>query len=225
MQNPTRILLVGGGSGGHIIPNLAVSSELKAQNPSVQLLYIGSRNPPDRTLVEKAGIPFRSIFTGKLRRYFSMRNFIDPFQVVIGIFQSIYFVARFWPDVVFTKGGFVSFPVTLAAFVLRRPVVLHESDAVMGLTNRITAKIATKVCVGFPNYLHLSDRFVLTGNPVRSSILHGSKDRGYQLTGFSVDRPVLLAWGGSQGAQEINDLIESRFSLLEPHFQIVHITG
>ncbi len=207
------------------MPNLAVAAELRSSDSKAKLLYVGSRAALDRDLVSEAKIPFRSIFTGKLRRYFSWQNFVDPFFVLIGFFQSFWIVARFWPDAVFTKGGFVSLPVAFAAFILRRPLILHESDRSMGLSNRIVAVLATHVCVGFPDVIQNSYKTVFTGNPIRSSILHGSSKKGYEVTGFRPEKPVLLVWGGSQGAQEINAMVEVSFEKLKSDFQVVHITG
>lgn len=179
----------------------------------------------DRRLVEAAGIPFKAIFTGKLRRYFSWQNFIDPLFVLIGFFQSFFLIIRFWPRVVFAKGGFVSLPVAVAAFILRRPIILHESDSVMGLSNRLVARLATTVCTAFPGVVQGSGKEVMTGNPVRTSILNGDVKRGYELTGFRPEKPVILVWGGSQGSQEINHLLETSLTNLTSVFQIVHVTG
>jgi UDP-N-acetylglucosamine--N-acetylmuramyl-(pentapeptide) pyrophosphoryl-undecaprenol N-acetylglucosamine transferase len=172
---------------------------------------------------------FYGIFAGKMRRYFSWRNFIDPIFVLIGFIQSLIILIRVWPDVVFSKGGYVSLPVVLAAFVLRRPVILHESDGRMGIANRIASKTAKKVCVAFPELQKSagagSGKFILTGNPIRENILGGSPEEGYRLTGFTPNRPVVLIWGGSQGARDINEMTERDFSRLKKHFQIIHVTG
>lgn len=216
---------MGGGSGGHITPNLAVATELKNRIPSIKLAYIGSRNKIAAQLVQKSGIQFYPIFAGKLRRYFSFQNFIDPIFVIIGFFQSLYIIIKFWPRVIFSKGGYVSLPVALAAFILRRPLVLHESDSRMGIANRIASKIAKKVCVAFPDLAAQDEKYVLTGNPIRSSIMNGNPKIGYQITGFVDTRPIVLVWGGSQGAQQINEIIEREFQNLKYRFQIIHITG
>lgn len=217
--------MTGGGSGGHIIPNLAVAEELKLQDPSVELIYLGSRNILDAQLVQPYAIPFYGIFAGKLRRYFSWQNFIDPIFVLIGFIQSLFIIIRFWPDVIFSKGGYVSLPVVLAAFILRRPIILHESDSVMGLANRIASKLAIKICVSFPNLAENNEKFILTGNPIRKNILNGNPDIGYKITKFHPQKPTVLVWGGSLGAQKINEMIERDFSKLKSHFQIIHITG
>jgi len=179
----------------------------------------------DAQLVRDHGIPFYGIFAGKLRRYFSWRNFVDPFLVLIGFFQSLIILIRFWPQVVFLKGGYVSLPVAFAAFILRRPIILHESDSRMGIANRIASKMAKKICVAFPDLKGKSDKFILTGNPVRHEILKGNPEIGFRITGFKPGHPVILIWGGSQGAQEINEMVEMDFHRLKNHFQIIHVTG
>ena len=234
------------------MPNLAIAraicrSDCKSDSKSncradsgsgcgVDILYIGSKLELDRKLVEAAGLQFKAIFTGKFRRYFSFRNFIDPIFIIIGFFQSIWIIISFWPDVVFAKGGFVSLPVAIAAFIFRRPIILHESDRIMGLSNKIVAILATKVCVAFPD-VHINNsqitndkritnnKFVLTGNPVRMSIKDGDAGKGYQITGFHPQRPIVLIWGGSQGSQEINQVLENSFNILKNTFQFVHVTG
>ena len=188
-------------------------------------MYIGSHAKLDSDLVKGANIPFRPILTGKFRRYFSWRNFVDPFFVLIGLLQSLFILLSFRPQVVFSKGGYVSVPVVLAAFILRRPVILHESDSRMGLANRFCAGISKRVCVAFPILAKKGSKFVLTGNPIRESILNGDKEKGFRLTGFKQGAPVVLVWGGSQGAQQINEIIQAEFHELKRYFQIVHITG
>jgi UDP-N-acetylglucosamine--N-acetylmuramyl-(pentapeptide) pyrophosphoryl-undecaprenol N-acetylglucosamine transferase len=210
----------------------------------VEILYVGSKSELDRKLVEASGLKFKSIYTGKLRRYFSFRNFVDPLLVIAGFFQSLWIVISFWPDVVFAKGGFVSLPVAFAAFLLRRPVVLHESDRVMGLSNRIVARLATKICVAFPDVQIAKEpkvqiskvpniqsakrpnsKIVFTGSPVRKFIKDGKPEIGYKITGLSPQKPIILIWGGSQGALEINKMAEESFHDLKSKFQMIHITG
>jgi len=186
---------------------------------------VGSRVPLDRELVKATDIPFKSIFAGKLRRYFSWRHFVDPFLVLFGFLQSLIIIIRFWPHVVFAKGGFVCLPVALAAFILRRPIILHESDSVMGLSNRIVSRLARKVCVAFPDVIIQEEKVEFTGNPIRLSIQKGDRQKGYQITGFHPHKPTLLVWGGSQGAQEINEMVERDFPRLKSTFQVIHITG
>lgn len=225
MRKPVRILLTGGGSGGHIIPNLAVASAIKDKEPGAKLLYVCSKNKLDAELLKGTDIPYRQIFSGKLRRYFSWQNFIDPFFVILGFFQSLVILIRFRPHVIFSKGGFVSLPVVLAAFVLRKKVILHESDSRMGIANRIASKMASVVCVAFPSLLKKGKKYRLTGNPIRTEIATGSVKEGHKLTGFTADLPILLVWGGSQGAAEINDMIKGDFENFTKEFQVVHVTG
>lgn len=197
---------------------------LKKRHPSIQFHYVGSRRPLDRQLVEVEKIPFTGIFAGKLRRYFSWHYFVDPFLILMGFFQSLWIMGRFRPHVVFSKGGYVSFPVCLAAFVTRRPVVLHESDASMGVANRMIARFAKKVCVSFPA-LEKKPKYVFTGNPVRLWLQHGNKKKGYELTEFDEKLPTVLIWGGSQGAAQINQIVQQEFDKLVKHFYVIHITG
>lgn len=179
----------------------------------------------DKNLVEKDKINFKAIYSGKLRRYFSWKNFIAPFFILIGFFQSLYILKKFKAKILFSKGGFVSVPVAFAAWILRIPIVLHESDSRMGLANKIISKIAKKICVSFPNLLKNNTLFELTGNPIRKSIKNGNKEYGYKITNLTDKKPCILVWGGSQGSEEINNLIKKEFNLLKSKFQIIHITG
>lgn len=225
MSQVRRVLLVGGGSGGHITPNLAIATELKKLDPSINIIYIGSRKKLDKELVDKTKLPFYPIFTGKLRRYFSWQNFIDPFFVLVGILQSLIIIIKFKPDVIFSKGGFVSLPTILAGTILRKKMILHESDSRMGLANRISSKFVKTICISFPNLKGNKKKFVLTGNPIRKEILNGIKEDGYKITKFKKDKPIFLIWGGSLGAQQINDLVINNFEKLKKDFQVIHITG
>ncbi len=180
-------------------------------------------------MVEKIGIPYRGVSCGKFRRYFSFKNIVDIFKVPIGILQARKILREFKPDVVFSKGGFVSVPVVIAANWLGVPIILHESDAVPGLANRICARYAKKICIRFEEtkqYLsQYGSRVVFTGNPVRKSILTGDADSGYKFTGLDKYRPVVLVMGGSQGARQINNLVTAGLDELLKKFQIVHIRG
>lgn len=180
--------------------------------------------------MEKLGIDFEGITCGKLRRYFSWENFLDFFRVPIGIVQAYKILKRYKPVVVFSKGGYVSFPVTVAAWKLKIPVILHESDVVPGLANRLSMKFARKICISFEetkNYLSkkLLKKTVYTGNPVRKSIFEGSREKGLKFTGLNEYRPIILVMGGSQGATQINKLVRSTLDELLKKFQIIHIAG
>jgi len=186
---------------------------------------VASRNQLDARLLKSSGLKQRFIFSGKFRRYFSWRHFVDPLFIILGFWQSFFILVRFRPQVVFSKGGYVSLPVVLAAFLLRRKIILHESDARMGLANRMSAKLANKVCVAFPGLLKHGKKYVFTGNPIRQEILGGSRKKGYELTGFNSKLPVILVWGGSQGAQEINGLLMANLDRFTHYFQVIHIAG
>lgn len=219
--------MTGGGTAGHVIPNIAVIEGLKDRYPDIELLYIGSKNGPEKDLIEKSGVPFKSVQCGKLRRYFSFANFKDLFRVPIGILQARKILKKFRPDKVFGKGGFVSVPVVIAAFSLKIPVILHESDISPGLANRICSRFAGEICVSFQeSKKHFRKKnVVVTGNPVRKMIFEGSREKGFGLTGFSGEKPVLLVMGGSLGAQELNNLVFDNLPELLRHCQVIHVTG
>jgi UDP-N-acetylglucosamine--N-acetylmuramyl-(pentapeptide) pyrophosphoryl-undecaprenol N-acetylglucosamine transferase len=225
-----RLILTGGGTGGHIIPNIAITAKLKEQaNSEIDVLYIGSNKGIDREMVEKAGIPFKGVHCGKLRRYFSWENLLDLFKIPIGICQSLSLISRFSPNLVFSKGGYVSIPVVIAAKLLGKKIIVHESDVVPGLANKICFRMADKILLSFPESAKYLDKFkeklFVVGNPVRKEIMHGSKTQGYQLTKFNRELPIVLVMGGSQGAQKINQYIWSNLRELIPICQIIHICG
>lgn len=194
----------------------------------MELLYIGSRSGSDKDVIAHCDVDFRGIYCGKLRRYFSFENFLDLFKIPIGIVQSLFIITKFKPDVVFSKGGFVSVPVVIAAWMARKRIVLHESDVVPGLANKIAAKFASDVCVAFKQATkHFRGKAVVhvTGNPVRSEIASGLKGKGDEMTGFNRELPVIMVMGGSQGAQQINKLVWRSLKKLLPVCQIIHICG
>jgi len=223
-----RIVLTGGGTGGHIIPNIAVIQKLKEKYKNLEMLYIGSKHGPEEKLIKRTGIDFKSVFTGKYRRYFSFSNFIDFFKVPWGIWQAYKILKRYKPNVVFSKGGFVSIPVVYAAKLLKLPIVLHESDVTPGLANRLASKKANFLCLAHfesQRYFPAKINKVVTGNPIREMVLKGDKQRGYQITGFNNKSPVILVMGGSSGAQHINDEMALAINALVPNYQILHICG
>ncbi|MFW5991981.1 MAG: undecaprenyldiphospho-muramoylpentapeptide beta-N-acetylglucosaminyltransferase [Halanaerobiaceae bacterium] len=220
-----KIVLTGGGTAGHVMPNLALIPSLIKKGWRIN--YIGSYRGIERELLKKYEIPYYPISSGKFRRYFSPRNFTDPFRVLKGIGDSIVILGRIKPGVIFSKGGFVSVPVVLAARLKGIPVILHESDLTPGLANRILVRFATRICATFPETLKYlpADKAVLTGNPIREEILQGSKEKGYRYTGFVSGKPVLLVIGGSLGSVTINKSIREILSDLLAYFQVVHICG
>ena len=220
----------GGGTGGHIIPNLALIRELKmryAEPGQLQLLYIGTRSGMEEMLLKEEAVEYRGITCGKLRRYFSFYNFLDLFKVPVGIVQAFFILLRFSPNAVFCKGGYVCFPVAVAARLLGIPVVLHESDVVPGLANRLSARFASRICISFEEsrkfFKH--EKVVFTGNPVRRELEFSNKAEGLKFLEFDDSLPVVLFMGGSLGADYINRLVWKNLEYLLPHYQIVHICG
>ena len=208
------------------MPNLAVIEELK-KHKNVEILYIGSKRGPERAMVEKTGVEFKSIACGKFRRYFSFNNFLDGFRIPIGILQAGQILKKFNPDVVFSKGGYVSFPVAIMAGFLKIPLICHESDVHPGIANRYCVRFAKKICISFEMsrsfFKKYAKKVVLTGNPIR--ILEGDKNRGFRFSKLDDRKPILLIMGGSQGALQINDLLTESLDKLLKEFQIVHIRG
>ena len=223
-------MLAGGGTGGHIIPNIALINELKdryGEPGRLSILYIGGRGVMERELVRPLGVKYKGIFAGKLRRYFSWRNFLDIFKIPIGIVQSFFILAGFRPSAVFCKGGFVCFPVAVGARILGIPVILHESDVVPGLANRLSARFAKKICVSFEESKKYfpAKKTVVTGNPIRKELLSGNAEDGRSYTAFNDSLPVLLVVGGSQGAEFINNFVWNNLDGLLEQFQVAHICG
>lgn len=220
-----RIVLTGGGTAGHVTPNMALVPSLKEAGYDIQ--YIGSYNGIEKRLIEEMDIPYHGISSGKLRRYFDPKNFSDPFKVMKGYLEASHMIRKLKPDIVFSKGGFVSVPVVLAAKRRRVPVIIHESDLTPGLANKICIPAATKVCCNFPETLkHLPEnKAVLTGSPIRQELFSGKKEEGLRLCGFDDSKPVLLVMGGSLGAVAINNAIRENLDELLKQFQIIHLCG
>ncbi|MCZ8511234.1 undecaprenyldiphospho-muramoylpentapeptide beta-N-acetylglucosaminyltransferase [Paenibacillus filicis] len=219
------IVFTGGGSAGHVTPNLAIMAKLKTAGWKME--YIGSRDGIEREIIEHEGIPFHHIASGKLRRYFDLKNFKDPFRVLQGVGQAYRLLRRIKPDIVFSKGGFVSVPVILASRLNGIPVLCHESDLTPGLANKITTPFASRICVTFPEtlqYVH-KEKAQCTGLPIRDFILQGKASKGIALCDFHTQKPVLLIMGGSLGAQRINETIRESLPALLERFQIIHICG
>ncbi|HAV91183.1 MAG TPA: undecaprenyldiphospho-muramoylpentapeptide beta-N-acetylglucosaminyltransferase [Eubacterium sp.] len=219
-----KIILTGGGTAGHVIPNIALLPALK--DADFEIMYVGSYKGIERTLIEKEGLYYKPISSGKLRRYFSIQNFIDPFKVIRGYFQAKKIIKKYNPDVVFSKGGFVSVPVVMAASKKKVPVICHESDLTPGLANKLSMKYANKICHTFPETARfLGDKGVFTGSPVRSDLKTGDKQKGIEFCGFKDDKPVILVVGGSLGAAAINKSIRSSLDTLLKDFNIIHLCG
>lgn len=220
-----RIILTGGGTAGHVTPNIALLPRLKELQYDIH--YIGSYNGIEKELIEQFGIPYHGIATGKLRRYFSVQNFTDPFRVLKGMNDAKKLVKILKPDVIFSKGGFVSVPVVLAGKRCHVPTIIHESDMTPGLANKISLSAATKVCCNFPETLqYLPDgKAVLTGSPIRQELLSGDKYKAREFLGFTSDKPVILVVGGSLGAVAVNNAVRSILPELLKSYQVIHLCG
>lgn len=226
-----KILLTGGGTGGHLIPLLGVVSELRKiclekgiEKPKFLLITPAS---DFNQSISEAGIQIKTIKAGKLRRYFSWENFKDILKIPVGIIQSLYYIYKFKPDIVFSKGGFASVPPVIASWVLKIPIITHESDIVPGLANRIIARFASKILISFSAAEKYFDKskVILTGNPIRSDIEKGSRENALEFFKLSPDLPTVLIFGGSQGAQKINEMVLEILPNLIEKCQIIHQCG
>ena len=220
-----KIVMTGGGTAGHVTPNLALVPLLKEKG--YEIFYIGSYNGIEKKLVENAGITYYGISSGKLRRYHDWKNFTDPFRVIKGFSEANQLLKHLQPDVVFSKGGFVSVPVVMAAARQHIPAIIHESDMTPGLANKLAIPFASKVCCNFPETMqYLPDgKAVHTGSPIRKELFSGNREAGLAFTGFSADKPVILIMGGSIGSRFINNAVWSSLDTLLEKFQIVHLVG
>ena len=220
-----RIILTGGGTAGHVTPNIALLPRLKELGYDIQ--YIGSYTGIEKELIEPFGIPYHGISSGKLRRYFSVQNFTDPFRVLKGFREAHKLIRQLKPDVIFSKGGFVSVPVVLAGKRCKVPVIIHESDMTPGLANKIAIPSAAKVCCNFPETLKSlpEGKAVLTGSPIRHELLSGNKIAAMDMCHFTSDKPVILVIGGSLGAVAVNNAVREALPELLKDFQIIHLCG
>lgn len=220
-----KIILTGGGTAGHVTPNIALLPAL-LQN-SYEISYIGSYKGIEKELIEAENIPYYAISSGKLRRYLDLKNLSDPFKVIKGLGQSIRLMRKLKPNLVFSKGGFVSVPVVLAAKFCHIPVIIHESDITPGLANKIAIPTAKKVCCNFPETLKYlpKEKAVLTGSPIRQELLSGNAEYARSYCRFHSEKPVLLIIGGSTGSKVINDAIRAQLTELLKKYQIIHLCG
>lgn len=220
-----HIVLTGGGTAGHVTPNIAMIPAL--QEKGFQISYIGSYDGIEKKLIEEMGIPYYGISSGKLRRYFDPKNFTDPFKVLKGYQEARKLLKKLKPDVVFSKGGFVTVPVVIAAKHRKIPAIIHESDMTPGLANKLCIPSAVKVCCNFPETVDKlpSDKAVLTGTPIRQELLNGNKLAALKFTGLKPDKPVLMVIGGSLGSVAINTAVRQILPELLKDFQVVHLCG
>lgn len=220
-----RIILTGGGTAGHVTPNLALLPYLKKEG--YEVAYIGSEAYIESNIVPEMGIPYCGIATGMLRRYRTLKNLTDPFKVFKGIYQARKYIKEFKPDVIFSKGGFVGLPVAYAGFLCGVPVIIHESDMTMGLANKLAKPVARKICCNFPETVNElpKKKAVLTGSPIREELFTGDAAKGRDICGFNADKPIIMVVGGSLGAASVNKSVRDALPKLLDSYQIVHLCG
>ena len=220
-----KIVLTGGGTAGHVTPNIALLPSL--EKAGYEVAYMGSYDGIEKKLISDFDIPYKGISTGKFRRYLDIKNLTDPFRVVKGFSEARGFLKEFLPDVVFSKGGFVSVPVVRAAASLKIPCIIHESDMTPGLANRLCIPVAEKVCCNFPETLKMlpPQKAVLTGSPIRAELAQGNKLAGLDLCGFTANKPVIMVIGGSLGAASVNKVVREALPKMLMDFQVVHLCG
>ncbi len=221
----SKLVLTGGGTAGHVTPHLAILPWL--QQKGYEIHYIGTKDGIEHKLMaERPGVTYHEISSGKLRRYFSVKNLTDPFRVLAGFFQSFGALRKIKPDLVFSKGGFVAVPVVAAAWLQGIPVLAHESDLTPGLANRISALFSKKVATTFPQCaVTIGKKGVCTGTPMRPELYEGDKEKGLAFAGFTGEKPVLLMMGGSQGAQAVNEALRAALPDLLPRMDVLHLCG
>jgi len=224
-----RILFTGGGTGGHVFPLVAIVREIRRiyTKKDLEFYYLGPKDELASIYLAQEDFIVRHIISGKIRRYFSIQNFIDIFfKIPFGLIQSIFILSKLKPDLVFSKGGSGSFSVTLAAKVLRIPVFIHESDVSPGLSNQKTSNWAKKIFISFPKTEYFDpEKTILVGNPIRAEILNGNAKIASELFNLTLTKPIFLIMGGSQGAEAINDFILSVLNKLLKNYEIIHVCG
>lgn len=220
-----KIILTGGGTAGHVTPNIALLPRLKELG--YEISYIGSYDGIEKKLITDFNIPYYGIATGKFRRYLDVKNLTDPFRVIKGFGKARKYLKKINPDIVFSKGGFVSVPVVRAAASLHIPCIIHESDMTPGLANKMCIPVAKKVCCNFPETVSMlpKDKAVLTGSPIREELARGDKIAALDMCGFTANKPVILVIGGSLGAASVNKAVREALPTLLQDFQVVHICG
>jgi len=228
VQRPIRIVIAGGGTGGHVLPAIAVHQELERRGVSADYLWIGSKAGVERQEAQRAGIPFVAVQTGKFRRYIDPKTIPDLIRIPIGTIQAAVKLARFKPDVVFSTGGFVSVPTVVAARPLA-PVLTHEQTAIVGLANKINARFARVFAVSYdatlPAARALHGNVIVTGNPVRRGLREGDSTRARAHFGFDATLPVVYITGGARGASALNHRVFDLLPWLLERAQVVHQTG
>lgn len=229
-----KILFAGGGTGGHIFPIIAVAREMKriwleiAQTPEdLELFYLGPKNKFYSILLAQEGIKVKSVLSGKLRRYFSFQNFLDIFfRIPIGVCQAFFYMLFLAPDLIFSKGGYGSFPAVFCGWLFQVPIFLHESDIIPGLANRILSRFSLEIFTSFPKTEYFPpSKMIQVGNPIRKEIAGGSRLEAAKIFELKYEKPIILILGGSQGAQRINDMILGILPELLRNFELIHQCG
>lgn len=220
-----RIVLTGGGTAGHVTPNMALIPVL--QEKGYDIHYIGSYDGIEKKLIEEMGIPYHGIATGKLRRYLDVKNLSDPFRVIKGLSEAKALMKELKPDVIFSKGGFVAVPVVLAGKSKKVPCIIHESDMTPGLANKIAIPKAKKVCCNFPETVEKlpAGKAVVTGTPIRKELFEGDSAEAMKFCGFTEVRPTLLIVGGSSGSVKVNEAIWACLDDITANFNVIHLCG
>ena len=220
-----KIVLTGGGTAGHVTPNIALLPALS--RAGYEISYMGSYDGIEKKLIADFAIPYTGISTGKLRRYLDIKNLTDPFRVLKGFSEARKYLKEYRPDVVFSKGGFVSVPVVRAAAALGIPCIIHESDMTPGLANKLCFPVAEKICCNFPETMQMlpEGKAVLTGSPIRAELAQGNKIAGLDMCGFTANKPVIMVIGGSLGAANVNKAVRDSLPRLLEDFQVVHLCG
>lgn len=220
------ILFTGGGSAGHVTPNLALIKKFQAEN--WQTIYVGSANGIEKNIISRINIPYYTVASGKLRRHFSLQNFLSPLKIIQGIAQAFLLCRKLKPQVVFSKGGFVAFPVVVGAWLNKIPVIAHESDLSPGLANRLSFPFAKKIYITFPegaDFFKNKSKVIVTGTPIREELLQGNAEQGRNFCGFNTNKKIILIYGGGLGSDIINRTVRKILPKLLEQFQIIHLCG
>ncbi len=227
MKKSKHIVFTGGGSAGHVTPNVALIPTFQKKGWKVS--YIGSPHGLEKSIIEPLGVSYYTVYSGKFRRYFSLKNIADLFWIFYGILQAFFLIKRLKPSIVFSKGGYVAFPVVTASWLNRVPVISHESDLSPGLANRLAFPFLTRLCVTFPEtqrYFKKSNKIMITGTPIREALFQGKSDKGKALCGFPDNhKPILLVLGGGLGSVVLNETIYTALSHLLIFYNIIHVCG
>lgn len=219
-----KIVFTGGGTAGHTFPLVAIAREIK--KPDLELFYLGPKDEYSLTLLAEEGVFIKTILAGKLRRYFSFKNFLDILKIPLGILQAFFWLFFTAPDLIFSKGGYGSFPAVAAARILHIPIFLHTSDIVPGLAARMESKYALEIFTSFEETEFFpKEKIICTGNPIREEILKGSLEEAREIFELQGGKPLILILGGSQGAKNINEMILEILPELLSNFEIIHQTG